>query len=543
MRKTAGILILSIIIAMFVFQSVVFASGLTVSSISVGSVTEKTTIGTVPGTIEITMSDSVEESTLSAVTFTKADGSSIKGYCKVSATDNVISVSYGELEETDYVLNISETLMSADGNMNAIAAEYEYAAVSQKLTESFDEMSDAERLSVSEFNADGKWFFGATSVYGGFQPDGLYSIVPVNNMGKVLEVCTRGDGTPTWGDDNRVSLAYQFPQQINDGKITVRYKLWVDGVAHTIGKFCTESGESFGGLSTQNAPNITSIGMGQDGNGFWNIRLELEKDSAGGWIFKIYDDLSSSDEAIYETASGVFGGIDHVAFFQGVRENGDRLCRIDDISIFTDLDNSVGDSSKAVLHPTDENIDIFLNKDVINEAFTVKLIDTDKPNTVIDTEPIYNSEQRKVSLRLRSYLDYGKTYNVVFEGENIKSWQLTTENRPASASGIRRRYKLVSNGREVSYVPEAPCTFTAKTTVNTTDGEARQIMAILFVKDTTGVIISKSYSVTDMSTTDMSLPIEVESEELSSGRLVGDISVMIWEKKASGVWTSILLTN
>ena len=438
MNKKISIFLI-LVLLLSVNSVTVYASGFSVTDISV----VEGVIDSGIGSITLTFNKPVDFTTISALTFAKADGSVVRGgaYAKEGESEYEVVVTFGRLDVGNYTLTVGDGLQATDG-ASATPVAYNYQVTSSVAEETlktmnFNSMATGEKSST-EMNAA----FPGTSFYSnGYSK---YKIVEVDENNKELEI---------WSSAKNKSSGYflTLDNPIYEGTIHIDLKVRasegyvnrniftvLDGLTDTQAIKTVEIHNKDTGLRKRphgSTSDVKKAHPDKDADGYYYLRFTMSRPTtADAWECQCID-LNSPDKDL------VF--IDEptraVSFVQKF-----QICEL-----YTSYDTEVVERlwlkdmkiSKNVppqiLHmdetvsPDVDTFDVILTEDVENAS--VDLL-AGEESVGVNSELL--ADKRTIRVTPASYLSAGETYTLRFEGLALSDTTVTAKAPSAMLGGL-----------------------------------------------------------------------------------------------------------
>ena len=404
------------------------------------------TISDAAGEITLKFNNYLDTSTLkNGITFTKADGTEIKGGAYVTPKDdftNEAVIRFGALElNGEYCLNITSDLKSVNNKSFSGNGTYPYTAVKEYI-----------------FYDD---FKGTEYTVGGNPPtDGSIEYTSSNEVDDASNITVCGDdsfryismnGGGTVNQNSRIKLVLDTP--VTEDVFAVDVKLRPassNGAANddTPRNVMTVAGTSasvqlanmrYGFVEANTAPGAIATLVGDidfnvtDARGFYNLNAVFEKNSTGNYVVTLKNaNAPTEGKAVYTTKniSDVKAiEISHLYPLndsQATNVTADVAC----IAVYKMTAPEILYTNFGELDRNDDTIKIVYNDDLDEstlDASAFSLVAAD--GSYVNTEYMgYNSATRTVTLKLRDYLDSSAVYKLCTE-------EIASESGLTSAAG------------------------------------------------------------------------------------------------------------
>ena len=243
------------------------------------------TISAEAGEIDLTFNTAIDQTTLNHITFTKADGSPVRGgvYKSVSDDGKTISLSHGTLEHnSDYILNIPSTVKTIynkyfEGKKVTLTAKRDcylwedfsgddyvvnsLAPMNKGITYMSRSVNNDNSLAVVKKTASGKKYVSLITDTKGKDTKASYiPTTPISNDDIIVELVVRASDVGAARDILRVNGTNRYADYRN--------------------KYVLIKGRTLAGVDSV------------DSDGFHHIKSVLRKDTDGNYAFYMYNMLS-----------------------------------------------------------------------------------------------------------------------------------------------------------------------------------------------------------------------------------------------------------
>lgn len=395
------------------------------------------------GSITLTFSEPVDFTSASALTFTKADGSAVKGGAYVKEGDSTTEaiVTFGRLDVGDYTLTVGENLKST-GGASVTSAVYNYEVTSSVAEETlktmnFDSMSTGEK-SYTEMNAA----FPGTSFYSnGYSK---YKIVEVDESNKELEI---------WSSAKNKSSGYflTLDNPIYEGTIHIDLKVRasegyvnrniftvLDGLTDTQAIKTVEIHNADTGLRKRphgSTSDVKKAHPDKDEDGYYYLRFTMSRaTTSDAWECQCVDLNSPNKDLVF--IDEPTRAVSFVQKFQICElyttydtEVNERLW-LSDMKISKNVPPQLLHTDETV-SPDVDTFDVILTEDVEN-AYVDLLADDESVG--VNSELL--ADKRTIRVTPANYLYAGETYTLRFGGVAISDATITAKAPSATIDGL-----------------------------------------------------------------------------------------------------------
>jgi len=482
--------------------------------------------------IRVTFNNEVDPETLPAVSFTKADGTAIKGFCEKTVDGNVLTISFGNLEAGDYKLNLETSLADLSGLTLDEPACYEYTVTDAK---------DLEVDYTTEDFAEGSYTaaqLAAKTPKLTYQPQGQHKILDIGT-GKALQFSVpaayQGAGAE-----------WELPEPIATGIVTVDLEMTAsDGFLYRnlfgltpetentipLLQMTTPAGglELSGNAAVVAGTMLKAATMASDG--YFNLRFTVSriKDS-DPWTGTLYD-LNNMESTVYTVSIPAdrmsrMKSISPIALYaMGATEENFSIRRLSgSVAKYP----SVANSDAEGVAPDVETLQFNLNDDAKN--VTVKIQKDGDEDAVIRTNSRYDAAKRAIKVTLDSYLEYGTSYTVTFGDSGIAPYTFTTQAPSLAVETAAVSYKT-AGGAIMQSVPAVG--FTAHLDVALERiGNTNEVLVILVTYDESGAMTGIATDTIGAAETSGRASISNLTQAKAH-----TVSYYVWEKTADGYQT------
>lgn len=396
------------------------------------SPTQGKTLDTAPGEIKIEFDNFVDQDTIRNITFRKKDGTEITGGIRVYADEEIsktVYVKYGKLEaDSQYVLEIPDTVCSLNG-ISCGGRQLEYR------TEGFYIFyEDFENYEVGG-KPDGDKLLYTSSDAEGSVEDAIIK----EATGKTPERKKKYVSMITNAPENKNSNS--TATVVFDTPITYDFVVEV-GVRGQNGTAAARNTRFYGTAGQfsiignfQNGVDLRSdTSMGEDKDkhdalykeyntaakdefGFIRMKYVFQKDTDGKYIVT---GTCLDDENVNYRMPIIHSDCTQFMAIQQYNAPNTEMCvDLSYVKVYKySVPEIVSDNTKTLTQDSDE-ISMVFSEDIdpaTVSAGCAKLINTKTGETVLTKVMGYDEAERKLSVKLGEYLDYGVTYDLFITG-------------------------------------------------------------------------------------------------------------------------------
>lgn len=513
-----------------------YASGFSVSSVSPSGGNILCTLGE----ITLTFTDAVDTSTLSGISFTKSDGTEIKGGAYAVPTDslNKVCVKFGRLDVGDYTLSITDALKSASGESAAVG-EYNYS-VATSLDKALAATNlDSTSLDIGETTIGELEGAGTNMTYGKNRDGALpytYTLKTADSGAKYVEyactndAATSGSGsvhlklsTPVKTGTLVLDTAIKADDNVNSSREL--FKLWATGdkkiytmTLNKMGNNTLGPGGQGNYTSHDNFNTTVKNKIKTDSDGFWNLRLVLSRDSErDNWSYMVYDVTTNLTDAFYSLSISAselpdITKIQLLDMWQAASEGGARTATF----CFKETRITMPETPKLIYTNGDgicpEASEMFFvpNEDLQSAAVTdATAVLTDADGRAIESDVTYDADNRKIIIKPSEYLKYSAEYKLAFNNGICGGIGFTTG-------------KPDMNVKTVSYSADKKLAVE----LENINGAQKNAVVIVGVCDASGKVSSFEQAKTS-DTDPMKAEIDFSEKTLPAG---GSFKLYVWEQ-------------
>ena len=520
-------------------KSAVFSGQKTVMPLEVASVSpEEGTIPDTIGEIEIVFSHEIDESTVSAISFTKANGDPINGYSEITVDRKTAKITFGTLSVGDYLLTIGTGVKMKDEDQY-LASERIYHFTAEEKIDLVEDFSSDSYVTDRVYTADELNAINEGIIY---DSDGTYKVEEIDGK-KVITM------SPT-AISSGPALALQIADKLAVGTFEVDFRMKRSDSAMFANLFNVASSENQHIMTLEARTGGTSLGLSSnsakiggtlkgtpttDEQGFMCLKTIISRrKTQDAWDYKLIDTLTNAEIYTVEIPADKLADIKKFTIASVYTLSDAEVSgyiSITDISIKLKRFAKVLTSDCESALPTVQNISFLINSDVNPENIKATIYDKNDETVAIPTTVNYVESDRKIELSLLSYLDYGTDYVVSFENADISDYEFTTAEAPLLVESKTISY-YDAGGTLINELPEDDA-YKAVYDVSIANqgGETRNLLIGLLSYNANGKVYSKSIKLVNSSSNTITDSVYLEGLTKAE---VKEVKCFIWELTSTG---------
>lgn len=520
-------------------KSAVFSGQKTVMPLEVASVSpEEGTIPDTIGEIEIVFSHEIDESTVSAISFTKANGDPINGYSEITVDRKTAKISFGTLSLGDYILTIGTGVKAKDEDQY-LSAERVYHYTAEKQIDLVEDFSSDSYITDRIYTSDELNAINEGIIY---DSDGTYKIEEIDGKKVVTMSPTAISSGP--------SIVLQIADKLEVGTFEVDFKIKRSAESMFANLFNVGSSEGqgimtlearAGGTRMSISSNASKIGgtlkgtPTTDEQGFMCLKTIISRTkSQAAWDYKLIDTLTDAEVYTVEIPAEKLADIKNFTIANVYTLSDAEVSgyiSVTDISVNLKRFAKILTSDCENALPTVQTIGFLINSDVDPENIKATIYDKNDETVAIPTTVNYVESDRKIELSLLSYLDYGTDYVVSFENADISDYEFTTAQAPLLVESKTLSY-YNAGGTLITELPEEDA-YKAVYDISIANqgGQTRNLLVGLLSYNEDGKINAKAIKLVNSSSTTITDDIYLEGLKKATTK---DIKCFIWELTSTG---------